>query len=226
MPALEDVKAALVKLENGQELYNVVADSIASAQNDRKSEVQTLKSQTEVFSSVLKELGFEVGKTNPQEFVSSVKAKLSTGEQTMQKLTSEQQRIEELSKGLSEFRSKYETAESNRKSQLAKELLSKAMTGRIYGSTAYANELIRNGEVVLSDDEKSLVWKNAESFDKGLSYFFDSHKSDLINSQNGGSGAGDRSSGANAKTMSRAEFDKLDPEARKTFLLKDGGEIV
>jgi len=233
MPSLEDVKATLVKTEGGQALYEVVADALASAKNDRRSEVETLKTQNSSFLSVLKDIGYNPEQPDPN-FPKTLKEQLEKGKGDGEKLTGTEKRLRDLevansdlSKKFTDSEARATKAEAAKKMAIAKDLLVNKLKGKIYGATARVENLILTGEVGLSPDEKSLVWKNADDFDKGLNSYLDANKEDLVNGQSAGPGAGNRGGGQPAgKTMPRSDFEALSPADQYKFAVTDGGKIV
>lgn len=232
MPKLEDVKVALLKVDGGQELYEVVADAIASASQARKSQVADLETKNGTLLSTLKEIGYDPDSPDPS-FAKKIKEQLEAGSKAGETLTAEQRRMKELEGRLTELSEKYtanetklQQAEAAKLKSVAKELLLPKLKGKIFGANAYVEGLVSSGSVTLDKDGKSLVWKDADSFDKGLEQFFESNKEDLVNTQTGGAGVGNvGGSSTGSKVMVRSEFDKMEVTQRAQFF-KDGGQVT
>ena len=226
MPNLEDVKAVLLKAENGQALYDVIADAVGSAKNERAREVEGLKNQLSTFLPVLKDLGYNPDSPDP-EFSKRLKGELETGKAGKEKLSDTEKRLQSLEARLNETQAKYTQSETMRKNAIVKELLSKHLVGKIHGANARTENLILTGEVTLGADDKSLVWRGQDDFTRGLTSYLDANKDELVNSQGGGAGAGARGGNpSGAKQMSLKDFEGLSEDAKRDFLVKEKGELV
>jgi len=232
---LEDVKSALTKLDDGQELYEVVSNAVLQERAKGKGLVQSVQAKHDVLLNGLKLLGYDPATDEIDTFAGGVSEKIKNGSAAKEKLTTEQQRMSDLEKTVSkltkEVSDSKQTAtnfQSKYTNSILKDALMKELSGKIYSAEIHAKDIIRENLVALGEDGKTVTWKNGDDavkLDEGIQGYFDSHKDSLVNKQNGGSGGSGGGGSAGTKSLPRSAFDNLSLTDQLSHV-KDGGTIT
>lgn len=233
--SLESVLSTLKGVEGGEELSKDVEGLVLHERNFGKSQVEQLRSKNSELLSALKSVGFEEG-SEIEGFSKALKEKIELANKSREQLSAGEQQVLQLQRQMDEINSKLskETelrtkAENDRKLSTINSSLMNKLTKRIKAPDVHAKNIITDGLVDLSDDGKTVIWKDGEAvvdLDKGLESYFDRYKDTLINEQKpGGNGSGSKGSDSSAKVMKRSAFENLSHSERRQHVL-DGGTIV
>ena len=230
---LEDVKAVLMKDADGQELYEVISTAVLHERNMGKGLVRDVQLKLDTVNNHLKTLGYDpstdietFAKTMKEkiERVPGVEKKMKDGETELSTL---RQSYDTLSKDLAKEKEIRTLKEDKLKMQTLQSILMPKLQGKIYSADVRVKDLIREGRVILNEDDKVAFKVGTEvvDLDKGLVAYFEENKAELMNVQKPGPGGGPTNTLTTGKTMTRAEVDALSPpEVAKFF--KEGGKAV
>jgi len=236
MKTLDDVKALLMKDADGTELYEVVSNAIHQERERGKGLVKAVQQKLEVVDSVLKELGFNPVTNDLSTFQTDLKGKLANGEKNGKELTGKDARLQNLETSLTNLTNQLTTSnekatkfEKSYKHGILKEALNSKLGGKIFSADIHAKDIIREGSVVLEEDNKTVKWKDGDELkdlDVGIKAYLDSHPDDVINDQRPGPGGKPGGKPKAGKTMSKGEFNSLRPDARMEIIKKGEVQVV
>lgn len=241
---LEDVKAALKALDNGDELIEALSGLALDAESTKKS-FSTLTNTHNRIMSELRGVGFSGGDTAAAaSFLAELKGKLEQAKELESTLTEKEKKvtgstaeIQRLEKAINEMKAvmaadkeKATKAERALIARQIKDTVVPKLRDRIYSADLRAERLIEAG-LITRDEAGNIVYKNGDEaieLDKGIEqYLLDpSNKDDLKNIQSRGAGTIGTSSRTTGKVMKLIDFNKLPEKERTTFLLKENGEVV
>ena len=234
MKTIEDVKSALTKLDDGQDLYEVVSNAILQERNKGKGLVTEVQRKVDAYLGGLKTLGFDPQTGDLDGFTGEIKGRLENGKDAGKKLTDTEKRLLEMEKTISSLGNKYSESEEkarkykqSRDNAVIKDALLSKLKGKIYSAEIHAKDIIREGLAVLDEDGQTVLWKNGDDntdLSKGLQTYMDSHKDDIVNAQKGGGGGSASSGEPSGKLMNRSAFMQLSPSERVVFT-KEGGKL-
>lgn len=241
---LDDVKAILMKDADGVELYEAVSNAVLQERNLGKGLVRDTQNKLTKAIDALKRIGVDPTSGDLDASMIDLKAKLDKAQELEASLTEKEkkvtgttaeiQRLEKAIKTMQDERiadrAKAEKAERSLRNRQIKDAVVPRMKDRIFSADIRAERLIESGMIDMDETGKIIYKHNGESLDleKGLEEYFKepSNKDDLKNSQLPGAGTNGSAADRNVKSMARADFDKLGPEERANFLLKEKGNIV
>jgi hypothetical protein len=232
---LDDVKAELMKLTDGTELYEAVSTAVLHERNMGKGLVKDVQAKLDLVHNHLKTIGYDPTSQDLETFAKNVKEKF-------EKLPAVEKKNKESDTELSELRrltdalqkdlvkeKEIRTAkETKLKTQTLQGILMPKLQGKIYSADVRVKDLIREGRVELSEDDRVTYKLGTEVVDleKGLAAYFEENKAELINTQKPGPGGGPSKSSTPVKEMTRTNFDALPPTEQMNFLRKEGGKVV
>ena len=231
---LEDVKAILMKDADGQELYEAVSTAILHERNMGKGLVKDVQSKLDLIHGHLKSIGYDPTSSDLETFTKTVKEKIEKipaverkSKESDTELSELRRLTDALQKDLVKEKEIRTQKETKLKTQTLQSVLMPKLQGKIYSADVRVKDLIREGRVELSEDDKVSFKIGTEvvDLDKGLAAYFEENKAELINTQKPGPGGGPSKGTTPTKTLTRAEVDAL-PPAEVSKFFKEGGKAV
>jgi hypothetical protein len=222
-----DLATLLAKL-NAEEKA-VVENAIAEEKNrgieaarKKSDEVKRWMTEANSMKDALREIGLDVDSDIGEQLRGITEKATGKPKTELEKqVVTLTKQIQQLTQKATESEKKaMESVERYRNTKLSQEL-SKAFGEKIHASDYVINGLIREGKVTINELDE-IVFKNGESeidFKSGVDQFMKSNTHIVKNTQAPGAGSAG-GAGGSAKSMTRAEFDKLDP-ASKMQLMKE-----
>lgn len=231
---LEDVKAILKKDADGDELYEAVSTAILHERNMGKGLVKDVQIKFDNVLGQLKTIGFDPANSDVETFTRNVKEKIEKipavekkSKESDTELSELRRLTDALQKDLVKEKEIRTQKETKLKTQTLQSILTPKLAGKIYSADVRVKDLIREGTVELSDDDKVMfkVGNELVDLDKGLITYFETNKAELINTQKPGPGGGPSKGTAPTKILTRTEFDALTPTDAMKFI-KEGGKAI
>jgi len=234
---LDEAKKALLGLEGGNDFWEAISTwNLGSVKDEKDTGIRIskeYKGRLESVNKVLTDLGFNP--SDIESFGKSLKDKLEKGKTATDNLSTSDERMQSmetkfssLETKLTESEGKASKFENSLKHSTIKEALLKALSPSMYSADIHANNIISNGLAVLSDDNKTVMFKDGEStidFEAGIQKYKDANKESIKDTQRGGSETSPSKGSTGENSISRAEYNKLTPEAQGVHMSKKDADV-